>query len=215
MPRKEKKFHFIYKTTNNLSGKYYIGMHSTDNLEDGYLGSGKRLRYSINKYGEENHSREILEFLDSRKELKRREEEIVNLNEIAKVECMNLKVGGDGGFSIEDATKGGYAFANRLKNDESLREKHSKTASITIKKTLSKKWKDPNYRNATLSQINWTGRSHSIETRKKMSESSNNKGSNNSQYGTCWIYKDYVNKKIKKIDLDSYIELGWNRGRKI
>ena len=71
MPRKEKKYHFIYKTTNLLSGKYYIGMHSTDNLGDGYLGSGKRLRYSINKYGEENHNREILEFVDSRKELKK------------------------------------------------------------------------------------------------------------------------------------------------
>lgn len=44
-------------------------MHSTDNLEDGYLGSEKRLRYSINKHGAENHEREILEFVDSREEL--------------------------------------------------------------------------------------------------------------------------------------------------
>lgn len=215
MPRKERKYHFIYKTTNILSGKYYIGMHSTDNLDDGYLGSGKRLRYSINKYGEENHSREILEFLDSRKELKRREEEIVNLNEIAKIECMNLKVGGTGGFSKTDATKGGYAFANRLKTDTDFRERHSKIASDNMSNGLVKKWKDPEYRNNMLSKINWTGKSHSEETKKKMSDSSNNKGENNSQYGTCWIYKDSINKKIKKIDLGSYLELGWNRGRKI
>ena len=49
MARKEKKYHFIYKTTNLLSGKYYIGMHSTDNLDDGYLGSGYRLRLAIKK----------------------------------------------------------------------------------------------------------------------------------------------------------------------
>ena len=86
MPRKQNKYHFIYKTINVVTGKYYYGMHSTNNLEDGYLGSGRKLRYSINKYGKENHHREILEFLNSRKELSDREEEIVNLNEIAKKE---------------------------------------------------------------------------------------------------------------------------------
>ena len=47
----KKKFHFIYKTTNLINSKYYIGMHSTSNLKDGYLGSGKYLRSSIKKYG--------------------------------------------------------------------------------------------------------------------------------------------------------------------
>ena len=66
MARKEKTYHFIYKTTNLLNGKYYIGMHSTFNLEDGYMGSGKRLKRSLNKYGKENHKVEILEFVDNR-----------------------------------------------------------------------------------------------------------------------------------------------------
>ena len=34
-------------------------MHSTNNLNDGYLGSGKRLRYSIQKYGVDSHIKEI------------------------------------------------------------------------------------------------------------------------------------------------------------
>ena len=83
MPRKPKKYHFIYKTTNLLSGKYYWGMHSTNDLNDGYMGSGKRLRYSINKHGKENHKVEIWEFLNSREELRKRESEIANLNEIS------------------------------------------------------------------------------------------------------------------------------------
>lgn len=34
----EYKFHIIYKTTNLINGKIYVGLHSTDNVDDGYLG---------------------------------------------------------------------------------------------------------------------------------------------------------------------------------
>ena len=78
MPRKQKKYHYIYKTTCKITGKFYVGMHSSDSLEDGYLGSGKILGYSRAKYGDENHVREILEFCVSREQLKSREKEIVN-----------------------------------------------------------------------------------------------------------------------------------------
>ena len=37
-----------------LNGKYYVGKHSTNNLNDGYIGSGDRLRKSVKKYGKEN-----------------------------------------------------------------------------------------------------------------------------------------------------------------
>ena len=62
----EKKFHFIYKITNLINNRYYYGMHSTNNLEDGYFGSGKLIRLSIKKYGQNNHRFEILEFLPNR-----------------------------------------------------------------------------------------------------------------------------------------------------
>ena len=52
--RKVKNIHYIYKTTCNITGRWYVGMHSTSNENDGYMGSGKRLRYSIRKYGKEN-----------------------------------------------------------------------------------------------------------------------------------------------------------------
>ena len=47
--------HFIYRTTNLLNGKFYVGRHSTTNMNDGYFGSGIVLKKAIEKYGIENY----------------------------------------------------------------------------------------------------------------------------------------------------------------
>jgi hypothetical protein len=39
-------------------------------------------------------------------------------------------------------------------------------------------------------------------------------GKANSQYGTCWITKDGLNKKIIKEALETYLNEGWVKGRK-
>lgn len=43
--------------------------------------------------------------------------------------------------------------------------------------------------------------------------SKNQKGKNNSQYGKCWVYKEDESKFIHKEELDSYLSLGWKKGR--
>lgn len=58
--------HFLYKTTSSTSGKYYIGRHSTKNLDDGYLGSGRWIRQIKDK---SILNREILQFFDTFEEL--------------------------------------------------------------------------------------------------------------------------------------------------
>ena len=213
MPRKQKQYHYIYKTTNLVNKKYYYGMHSTDDLEDGYLGSGRRLRRSINKYGEENHVREILEFVDDRKKLIEREKEVVNLNEIAKEDCMNLMVGGVGGIINEEhkikfADRGRKAIALLMKNDEKYRLKHSKHASETMKKT---------HREGKFKYDKFKGKSHSEETKQKMSDAKKGKGlaEKNSQFGTCWITKGDLNKKIDLLELNKFLADDWIKGRKM
>ena len=69
-------------------------MHSTDDVDDGYRGSGTRLAYSISKYGKEAHSYKIMEFVDSRKRLVERERELITDELILDPMCMNLMRGG-------------------------------------------------------------------------------------------------------------------------
>jgi hypothetical protein len=216
MARKGKNIHYIYKTTCNVTGKYYIGMHSTHNLDDGYMGSGKRLRYSIRKHGVENHTKEILEFLPTREELVLREIEIVNSELIKDALCMNLKEGGSGGFSSEEH-KLKFIMIGSKAGTDALRDKHNDF-------DFNKKWCEvrklawlnlsDEKRNQLLNHLDWTGRNHSDETKNKMSEimKTKGKGSSNSQYGKCWITNEIESKKIMKGDL---IPEGWRLGRKM
>ena len=77
--------HFIYKTT-HPNGKYYIGRHSTTNLEDGYLGSGKWVSQIKKK---DKLVREIIEFVDSLEELIIKEDEYL-AEHYGKLNCMNM-----------------------------------------------------------------------------------------------------------------------------
>lgn len=91
-----RKFHILYKTTCVPTGKWYIGIHSTDYLYDDYLGSGRYLTNSVKKYGKENHTREILEVFENRKLMIAREAEVVDGKLLLDPMCMNLMKGGTG-----------------------------------------------------------------------------------------------------------------------
>lgn len=191
-------------------------MHSTSNLEDGYIGSGKRLWNSIRKYGKEKHLFEILEFLPDRDSLKAREKEIINRDFLKDPLCMNIQEGGGGGFvSEEHKQKWIKAGHKKVWEDESFRCRVSQRLS----KMLLEKWKDPIYKEkmSDLNSKRFLGKKHSRHSRDKISESMKTKqdGERNSQYGKVWVKKDEESKKIPNEFLDSYLEKGWKRGRKM
>jgi hypothetical protein len=88
------KYFLIYKITNLINEKYYIGRHATKNLNDGYLGSGKGIKNAIAKYGKENFKKEILVFANSAEELWKLEEEIVNKQVLQDPKSYNQTLGG-------------------------------------------------------------------------------------------------------------------------
>jgi len=213
MARKQHDYHYIYRTTCGITGNFYVGMHSTNDLEDDYLGSGKRLWYSIQKHGRENHTREILEFCENRSSLKDREREIVNENFLEDPNCMNLKIGGDGGFANEEhrvkAQRNGgkkvyqilaLRHIEKLKNDVEYKEKYSETI-----------------RSITIGNGNpFFGKQHSEKSKSTIGKMMKvlQSGSKNSQFGTCWIKHEIFGiKKIKIENLSSYLEADWKKGR--
>jgi group I intron endonuclease len=92
----------IYKTTNVLNGKFYIGQDSKNNPK--YLGSGILLSRAIEKYGQENFTKEILEVCETKEHLNERERFWIN-EANAKELGYNIADGGHGGNTYTDETR--------------------------------------------------------------------------------------------------------------
>jgi hypothetical protein len=91
---KEKKYYYAYQITNKLNGRVYIGIHGTNNLNDGYMGSGKVLKKAQKKYGLENFQKDILCYCSSWEELLDKEIELVTSEFVARKDTYNLTEGG-------------------------------------------------------------------------------------------------------------------------
>jgi hypothetical protein len=76
--------HFIYKTT-HTNGKYYIGRHSTENINDGYIGSGL---WPSSIKDKSTLTREILEYANSVEQVKELEGQYL-AEHYGKPGCMN------------------------------------------------------------------------------------------------------------------------------
>lgn len=91
---KEYKYNYVYQITNLLDGKIYIGKHSTDNLDDGYMGSGSKIKRAQKRDGLENFSKKILKFFNSVDEALAYEAELVNKDFVKRLDTYNTSVGG-------------------------------------------------------------------------------------------------------------------------
>lgn len=149
----------IYKITNLINGKTYIGQHKYKKLDDNYMGSGKILKQDIKKHGIENFKKEILYSRIQYKETADDMERFAIAKEraIGKAEY-NLADGGQGGNlgeevnkKISDAKKG----ENHHFYGKHLSEEHKKKMSESRKGEKN----------------GFYGKHHSEEAKKKMSES--------------------------------------------
>ena len=223
-------FYTIYEVKNKVNGKTYIGKHITNNLYDGYLGSGKHLKRAIKKYGEDSFEKFILYVFDSKEQMDEKEKEIVNEEFIKNNNTYNLKIGGEGGWEyvnengLAENSKHGKlraaAHKKRLENDVVYKKQHLKRWYENI---INGWCKNPNpeikKRRIEISGNAFRGKHHTEETKKKIGEKNSIllKGEKNPNFGKCWIYSKQkkISISIKKEELDIYLSNGWIKGRKI
>lgn len=89
--------HYTYRIDNLINGKYYIGKHSSESLDDDYMGSGPLIKAAITKYGIENFKKTILKTFSTSEEAFEHEAQIVTLAEVKDPMCYNIQPGGKGG----------------------------------------------------------------------------------------------------------------------
>ena len=194
--------YIIYKTTNKVNGKYYTGCHQTDNLDDGYLGSGKYLKHAIQKYGRTNFKFEILHNVSSKEEMFELERIIVNESLVNDPMSYNLKIGGSGGnpgivgafkgkkHSEETKEKQRQASLNQVTTDEKRRKLsvNSGMKNKDIAKKVSK---------------SLTGRICSATHRSRVAEAN---------LGKILINNGIIAKRISKDELAIYENTEWSKG---
>lgn len=88
--------HYLYRTTNLVNGKQYVGIRSHNNPEqDAYLGSGQFLKQAVAKYGVENFKKEILRVDMTALEANRAEREHVDDEFVKRTDTYNMARGGN------------------------------------------------------------------------------------------------------------------------
>ena len=222
------QIHFlIYKITNIINNKYYIGQHKTRNPLDNYFGSGTLLNYAIQKYGIQNFKKEILFDFDNFDEMNIKEQELVPLSSCYPYNNMsyNLKEGGNQG-QFSELTIKRMSENNKKENNPFYGKQHSietinkisqvkkgsippnkgKKMSEEQKQKLRKPKSDiSKYKN----RIAHLGKKVSIKTKQKISMAT--KGENNPCYGRKWMYNPTTKDKIypKKEECQKYLEQGY------
>lgn len=97
--------HYIYKITNTINNKVYVGIHSTNNINDGYMGSGVALKSAFKKYGLSNFTKEVIQTANTREEVSNLETQIVTEEFCKLTTNYNLKTGGDECCAHHESTR--------------------------------------------------------------------------------------------------------------
>lgn len=166
----------VYKTTNLVNGKIYIGQDVSNKLW--YFGLGILLLRAIKKYGKDKFKKEILEVCNSKEELNKRE--IYWISALKSTDPKigyNLSEGGTGGDLLTDNPNRDIIVEKRKGripwNKGLTKEKNESLKSASIKRIGQKRSKKSRLKmsKAHIGQIsNMKGKKHSEETIKKMSD---------------------------------------------
>ena len=220
---------YIYKTTNLLTRKIYVGQKkSNEFLGNGYLGSGVILTHCIAKYGKENFYVELIDEAESFDELNKKE-----IFWIKELDARNPQVG----YNL--ATGGTFGDSGY---HDGMRGKHQSTKQKQAVSTYMKNRKvsDETRHKLSVAHRNISHPTHSAEThvcvnngiqQRFIKKEDLNRLSDEWEYGGLrwteerkasykdkyingsYMYKDNQTRFIPSADIDSYLSKGWQIGR--
>lgn len=208
-------YYIVYQITNKLNNKIYIGVHKTNNLDDGYMGSGTLLKIDQEILGLANFDKKILANCANSTIMYEIEAALVSEDFISRSDTYNMRQGGTGGFDhINSNTE--LRIAKNRKAAETTNSKYKDKKSEwgrlggiakLEKHGINEKW-------LLAGRTGFLGKQHSQETKDLIGKLNAlaQLGDKNSQFNTMWITNGVESKKIKK---DSDIPEGWYKGRKL
>ena len=211
--------YLIYKITNLVNGKFYIGKHITDNIEDNYFGSGINVKRAIQKHGIENFVFNILIDLKNEEEMNLLEELVVNEDFVKRPDTYNMKVGGVGGWgSGENSPWFGKTPWNKGKHHtEETKVKLSKAFSGEKNPMYGHVWTEEEKEKQRLSHIGqkaWNkGIPMSEEAKKKLSINSGSRRQEVREKNSAAHKGKKLSEAHKQKDREAIIGmLFWNNG---
>ena len=206
----------VYKTTNLVNNKIYIGKDKHNNPN--YLGSGKHLNQAMKKYGRDKFTKEIIEYCESEHHMSIRERYWISYyNSYDHSIGYNLTLGGEGGDTFtyrdsndQDITRALISEKSKFYNDLN-RHKHSQNTkklwqdpiyAEKVKSNVKKAWQDPAVRDKHRTSV--IKACNTPEIKKLRSE--NATGSKNSKWiGYAYLYDADMN-LIKKYECIGYLQ---------
>ena len=193
-----KTYHYLYRVTHIESGRIYIGIHSTNDLEDRYFANGVygasdategdwirlnhgdrthegHIKLALVKYGRRAFKREIIEWFENREDLITREAEIVTKDFVDRDDNFNHRTGGVANIEFSEEARQKISDNNPMKRAD-VREK----VAQAVKESWTQERREERSKNNWMKKEEnkhlisgenhpWYGRQHTEESKEKIS----------------------------------------------
>lgn len=219
------KFHLVYKITNHIDGRIYIGVHKTNRIDDSYMGSSKELKQDIKKLGINNFTKTILFNFNNSEEMFEKEARLVNRGFVNRRDTYNKSLGGLN--TIEFVNENIDRFKPKNKRIQWAKKGRREANKVGAHLKGSQKHhfllkNDSNYKNKYIKACSgrpgsFKGRKHKQSTKIKMRKAKLGlfNGQSNPNYGKKWMHNPHSkeSKSIHKSNIKKMLSRGWILGR--